>query len=294
MSRQSYVNGRYVTHAEAQVHIEDRGFQFADGIYEVCAVVDGAFMNMDRHMARLARSLREMRMTAPLSERALKVIMGEVVRRNRLTNGMVYIQITRGVARRDHPFPSHPIRPTLVVIARALKPERLEANAQAGVSVVTLEDIRWGRCDIKSVSLLANVLAIQTAREAGADDAWLVDAKGEVTEGTRSNTWIVDQNGTLITRYLDNHVLPGTTRHTLADVARNLGYQVEERAFTVEEAKEAREAFMTSASAMVLPVVRIDDRVIGNGQPGSVSLTLRRLYQEAIKAASEAELQRQT
>ncbi len=289
MSRVAYVNGRYVPHARALVHVEDRGFQFADGLYEVCAISGGLFLDYDGHMARLQRSMREMSIVAPMSLSSLSVVMGEVVRRNRVRDGIVYIQITRGVARRDHPFPVKPVRPSLIVMARSIPAGRQEAAAQKGVSVMTTEDLRWGRCDIKSVSLLANVLAIQGAREQGADDAWLVDAEGEVTEASRSNAWIVTQDGTLVTRYLDRHILPGITRKTLYDVAVDQGYRIEERAFTVEEAKTAREAFMTSASSMVVPVTRIDDVIIGNGQPGSISLTLRRLYQEAVGAARPAE-----
>ncbi|MGF1455494.1 MAG: D-amino-acid transaminase [Alphaproteobacteria bacterium] len=289
MSRLAYVNGRYVPHAQAMVHVEDRGFQFSDGIYEVCALSGGLFLDFEGHMTRLERSLREMSMAAPMPIRALSVVMGEVVRRNRVRDGIVYIQITRGVARRDHPFPTKPVRPSLIVTARSIRPERQEDAALKGVSVVTTEDLRWGRCDIKSVSLLANVLAIQGAREQGADDAWLFDGDGNVTESSRSSAWIVTQDGTLVTRYLDRHILPGITRQTLYDVAVRQGYRVEERAFSVEEAKAAREAFMTSASAMVVPVVRIDEAVLGNGRPGSVSLTLRRLYQQAVGAQMPAD-----
>ncbi len=290
MSRLAYVNGRYVPYGEAQVHVEDRGYQFADGIYEVCAVSQGRFVNFDGHMARLTRSLREMAMTAPMSARALELVMKEVVRRNRLRDGMIYLQITRGVARRDHPFPTAPTRPSLVILAKPISPAKLEAEAARGLRVRTMEDLRWGRCDIKSIALLANVLAMQAARDAGGDDAWLVDSAGEVTESTRASAWIVTQDGTLVTRYLDRHILPGITRQTLADIARAAGYSVEERAFTVEEAKAAREAFMTSASSMVKPVVQIDDTAIGNGEPGSIGLELRRLYKEAVfREAAERE-----
>ena len=282
MSRIAYVNGRYVPHAQAAVHVEDRGYQFADGVYEVCAIVAGRMIDEDAHLDRLDRSLSELRIPAPMGRAALKAVMREVVRRNRLADGLVYMQVTRGVARRDHPFPKG-VKPALVITAKALSPAKLDAGAEAGVGVRTMADIRWGRCDIKTVGLLPNVLAKQAAREAGAYEAWLVDSEGNVTEGSSTNAWIVDGDGTLVTRPLANDILAGVTRRTLIATAKAAGIPVVERAFTVEEAKRAREAFITSATAYVTPVVRIDDCVVGNGKPGSVALRLRALYLETVR-----------
>ncbi len=278
MSREAYVNGRYVPVNEAMVHAEDRGFQFADGIYEVCAVIGGRFLDYEGHMARLERSLGEMRIATPMSNAALTVIMREVVRRNRIKDGMVYIQITRGAAPRDHPFPKRPIRPTVVVMAKPVDMAAGDARARKGTRIVTMPDLRWARCDIKSVSLLPNVLSIQHARDSGVDDAWLLDDDGFVREGTRSNAWIITQDGTLVTRHLDTRILGGITRTSVAAIAAELGLAVEERPFSVEEARSAREAFATSASAMVMPIVQIDEAVLGNGEPGSLALRIREAY----------------
>jgi len=286
MSRIAYVNGRYVPHADAAVHVEDRGYQFADGVYEVCAIVDGLLIDETLHLDRLDRSLGELQIAAPMGRSALKVVMREVVRRNRIRNGMVYMQVTRGVARRDHPFPKG-IKPALVVTARAIAPEKIEANNRNGVAVATVPDIRWGRCDIKSVSLLPNVLAKQAAREAGAYEAWLVDKDGFVTEGSSTNAWIVDAEGNLVTRDVTNNILRGVTRTSLFTVAKAAGIPIVERRFTVDEAKRAREAFISSATGYATPVVRIDDAVIGNGQPGSLAERLRDLYLNAARAGAQ-------
>jgi D-alanine transaminase len=278
------VNGKYVPYAEAAVHVEDRGYQFSDGIYEVFGVRDGRFLDEDGHMARLDRSLGEIKMAPPMSHAALRMVMRETVRRNRVRNGHVYVQITRGVARRDHPFPAGDVPPSLVVIAAPVDLRKGDTKAEAGMSVITLPDIRWKRCDIKSVSLLPNVLAIQTAREAGADDAWLVDGHGFVTEGTRANAWIVDGEGHLITRHLDSAILPGITRRVVMKVAAERGLTVTERAFSVDEAKTAREAFITSAGTTVMPVVEIDGQAVGNGHPGSIATALREAYETSARA----------
>jgi D-alanine transaminase len=227
-------------------------------------------------MARLARSLRELRIARPMSEAALAVVLRETVRRNRVRDGIVYMQVTRGTARRDFPFPPAGTRPTLVVTARGTDRARLEQLAAEGVAVVTMPDIRWGRVDIKSVALLPNVLAKQAAREQGAREAWLVDAQGRVTEGASSNAWIVSRNGTLITRQLGNEILPGITRAVVIDAIKAQGLAFEERAFTLAEAYAAREAFLTSASQTVLPVTRIDGRTVGSGAPGPIAAALRR------------------
>ncbi len=275
MSRIAYVNGRYVEHCNAVVHIEDRGYQFADGVYEVCEVSRGFIMDMTRHLDRLERSLNELRIAWPMHRSALEVILREVVRRNHVRNGLVYLQITRGVARRDHPFPKGIIRPAMVVTAKRTDPKATSIKAGRGISVVTVPDNRWDRVDIKTIGLLPNVLARQQAIEEGADDAWFVDPDGTVKEGSASNAWIVTPQGQLVTRPAESGILRGVTRTTLLDVAAKLGVTFEERPFTVEEAMNAREAFVTSASAVVMPVVAINSVSVANGHPGSVSVSLR-------------------
>jgi D-alanine transaminase len=278
MSRIAYVNGRYVPAAEAVVSVEDRGYQFADGVYEVCEVRGGRLVDEARHMARLARSLNELRIARPMTPAALSVVLHETVRRNRVQDGTVYVQVTRGAARRDFPFPAGTTPPSLVAIARAGDIARLERMAAEGIAVVTMPDIRWGRVDIKTVALLPNVLAKQAAREQGAREAWLVDAEGRVTEGASSNAWIVSRDGVLTTRPLGHDILPGITRAVAIEVAKAEGLGFAERAFTVAEAQDAREAFITSASQVVMPVVRIDGRPVGNGSPGPVAAALRAHY----------------
>ena len=278
MPRLAYVNGRYVPHARAAVHVEDRGYQFADGVYEVCEVRGGRLVDERRHMARLDRSLRELRIARPMSAQALSIVLHETVRRNRVRDGIVYLQITRGVARRDFAFPPADTPPSVVVSARSNDRARLEQLAADGIAVVTVPDTRWQRVDIKSVALLPNVLAKQAAREQGAREAWLVDSQGRVTEGASSNAWIVSRDGKLITRPLGRDILPGITRAVVLDVIKAQGLAFEERAFSVEEAYAAREAFVTSASQIVLPVVSIDGRSIGNGAPGLIATALRRDY----------------
>jgi D-alanine transaminase len=278
MSRIAYVNGRYLPRAQAMVSVEDRGFQFADGVYEVCEVRAGRLVDERRHMARLDRSLSQTRIARPMAPAALAIVLHETVRRNRVRDGIVYVQISRGAARRDFAFPPAQTRPTLVVTARSSDLARLERLASEGVAVVTVPDIRWGRVDIKSVALLPNVLAKQAARDAGAHEAWLVDEAGRVTEGASSNAWIVAQDGKLITHPLGPDILPGITRSVVIDLIKAQGLTFEERAFTVEEAYAAREAFITSASQIVLPVVRIDGRPVGNGAPGLIAAALRRDY----------------
>jgi D-alanine transaminase len=275
MSRVAYVNGRYLAQREATVHIEDRGYQFSDGVYEVCEVRDGSIIDQRRHLARLKRSLDELGIAMPMPETALAIVMRECIRRNRVRDGIIYLQITRGVARRDHGFPPPGTLPSVVVTARNLDAAANERTAAEGIAVVTVPDNRWERVDIKSISLLPNVLAKQAARERGAKEAWFVDRTGRVTEGSSSNAWIVTKGGKVVTRPADNGILRGITRSVLIDVIRAQGLEFEERAFTVEEAYGAREAFLTSASQIVMPVVRIDDRPVGNGAPGSVAVALR-------------------
>jgi D-alanine transaminase len=278
MPRIAYVNGRYVPHRQACVHVEDRGYQFADGVYEVCEVTRGLIIDQTRHLDRLDRSLRELRIAWPLSRSALTVIMREVIRRNHVRNGLVYLQVTRGVAPRDHVFPGPGTRPALVVTARKTDPEALARRAEAGIKVITVPENRWERVDIKSVGLLPNALAKQKAKEAGAQEAWFVDPDGTVKEGASTNAWIVTADGTLVTRQAEFGILRGITRTTVIDVAARLGVRVEERCFTVDEAKAAREAFITSATTVVMPVVSIDGHTVANGHPGSVALALRAAF----------------
>ena len=285
MSRIAYVNGRYLPHKDAAVSIEDRGYQFADGVYEVCEVRGGRLVDETRHMARLERSLRELRMARPMSAKALAQVLRETVRRNRVRDGIVYVQVTRGAAPRDFPFPPAGTPPTLVVTSRSFDRARLESQAAAGIAVITVPDLRWERVDIKSVALLPNVLAKQAARDQGAREAWLVDADGRVTEGASSNAWIVTRDGVLVTRTLDTGILPGITRSVVMDELNAQGLKVEERAFTVAEAYEAREAFVTSASQIVMPVVSIDGRPVGNGAPGLLTSALRRDYHQHAEIA---------
>jgi len=284
MSRIAYVNGRYLPQSEAKVAIEDRGYQFADGVYEVCEVRGGRLIDERRHMARLDRSLNELRIGRPMSGAALAIVLRETIRRNRVRDGIVYLQVTRGVARRDFPFPSADTRPSLVVTARNNDLERLEQIAAEGIAVVTVPDIRWQRVDIKSVALLPNVLAKQSARDQGAREAWLTDAQGRITEGASSNAWIVSREGKLITHPLGRDILPGVTRSVVVDVIKAQGLAFEERAFTLEEAYAAREAFITSASQIVLPVVSINGRPVGNGAPGLIATGLRRDYHRFAQA----------
>src|SRR3569832_176763 len=286
MSRIAYVNGRYLPHAQAAVSIEDRGYQFADGVYEVCEVNGGRLVDETRHMARLDRSLRELRMARPMSAKALSHVLRETVRRNRVREGIVYVQVTRGVAPRDFPFPAAGTRSSLVVTSRSsFDRARLEQQAEKGIDVVTVPDVRWQRVDIKSVALLPNVLAKQAARDKGAREAWMVDGQGRVTEGASSNAWIVTRDGVLVTRPLDTGILPGITRSVVMDELKAQGIKVEERAFTVEEAYAAREAFVTSASQIVMPVVSIDGKPVVNGAPGLITSGLRRDYHRHAEIA---------
>jgi D-alanine transaminase len=280
MSRIAYVNGRYLPMRAATVHVEDRGYQFGDGVYEVCEVRGGRLIDERRHMARLLRSLDELRIRVPMSLASLGIVLREVVARNRVSYGVVYLQITRGVARRDHAFPVPDVPPSVVVTARALNRARNETLASKGIAVITVPDNRWGRVDIKTIGLLPNVLARQAAIEQGARDAWFVDASGNVTESASGNAWIVTQAGTVVTRPADNAILRGITRTVLFEVIKAQGLAAEERAFTLKEAYAAREAFITSASQIVMPVVKIDDRPVGNGQPGPIATALRRAFHD--------------
>jgi D-alanine transaminase len=285
MSRIAYVNGRYLPLAQASVNIEDRGYQFSDGVYEVCEVRGGQLIDERRHMARLAFSLSELRIDMPMSEAALSAVIHEVVRKNRVRWGIVYLQISRGVAHRDHAFPPAGTAPSIVITARNMNFAAAEAMAENGVAVISVPENRWARVDIKSVSLLPNVLAKQAAREQGAREAWFVDSEGQVTEGSSSNAWIVTRDGKVVTRQADHGILKGITRTVVIETIAAQGLMLEERAFTLQEAQEAREAFITSASQIVLPVVKIDGRPVGNGAPGLVASELRRDFHRHAKTS---------
>lgn len=286
MSRQAYVNGIFQPHGDAVVHIEDRGYQFADGVYEVWAVLDGKLSDFDGHMSRLERSLDELRIRHPMTRAALTNVLREAIRRNRVRDGLLYIQVTRGTAKRDHPFPHPDTPPSVVITCKPIDSAANEAKARVGVAVITRPDNRWGRCDIKSVALLPNVLAKQAAREAGANEAWLVDDLGLITEGSSTNAWIVDADGVLRTRDTNANILRGITRNALIKLARDAGVEVQERPFSVEEAKAAREAFFTAASAYATPVIKIDGVTIGDGKPGPITKRLRALYLENARATA--------
>ena len=286
MGRVAYVNGRFVPQGQAVVHIEDRGYQLADAVYEVWALFDGKLADAEGHFARLERSLGELSIPMPMSRAALTLVLKEAVRRNRVREGLLYLQVSRGVARRDHAFPTEPVRPAVVMTVSSVDRAASEARAAKGVTVVTTPENRWGRCDIKTVGLLPNALAKQKAREAGAVEAWFVDDLGFVTEGASSNAWIVDADGRLRTRDTNANILRGITRSTLLGVIKREGMEVDERPFTPAEAVAAREAFITGAGTLVLPVVAVDGKQVGEGKPGPVAMKLRRLYIEQAKATA--------
>ncbi|GLR58854.1 D-amino-acid transaminase [Rhizobium indigoferae] len=278
MPRIAYVNGRYVKHSDASVHIEDRGYQFADGVYEVCEVRHGYIVDLTRHLNRLDRSLGELRIAWPMSRAALTQVIRETLRRNHVRNGLFYMQVTRGVARRDHVFPAEGTPPSLVITAKSTDARIIAAKNANGIKAITLVDNRWDRVDIKSVGLLPNAMARQQAKEAGAQEAIYVDGDGMVKEGAATNVWIVDPDGTLVTRPAEHGILRGITRTTLMDVAAKLGLQIAERSFSVSEMLAAREVFLTAATSICFPVVSVDGQTIANGHPGSVSQKVREAF----------------
>ncbi|MEY9532297.1 D-amino-acid transaminase [Sinorhizobium fredii] len=278
MPRTAYVNGAYVPHSEAAIHVEDRGFQFADGVYEVCEVCHGVIVDLNRHLDRLDRSLSELRIGWPMSRAALIHVIREVLRRNRVGNGLFYLQVTRGVARRDHVFPAKDTPPSIVVTAKRTDAAAIARKNAEGIAAITVLENRWDRVDIKTVGLLPNVLARQKAKELGAQEAIFVDADGMVKEGAATNVWIVDGEGMLRTRPAEHGILRGITRTTLMDVAKPLGLTIEERAFSVEEMLAAREVFVTAATSICFPVVSIDGKTIGNGHPGSIAQNIREAF----------------
>ncbi|MGO7210067.1 D-amino-acid transaminase [Rhizobium ruizarguesonis] len=278
MPRIAYVNGRYVKHSDASVHIEDRGYQFADGVYEVCEVRHGYIVDLTRHLNRLDRSLGELRIAWPMSRAALTQVIRETLRRNHVRNGLFYMQVTRGVARRDHVFPAEGTPPSLVITAKSTDAKIIAAKNANGIKAITLVDNRWDRVDIKSVGLLPNAMARQQAKEAGAQEAIYVDGDGMVKEGAATNVWIVDPDGTLVTRPAEHGILRGITRTTLMDVAAKLGLTIAERNFSVSEMLAAREVFLTAATSICFPVVSVDGQAIANGHPGSVSQKVREAF----------------
>ena len=292
MTRVVYVNGRYLPYAKATVHVEDRGFQFADAVYEVIEVRSGALIEASRHLGRLVRSLGELGMPMPMTEAALRIILHQTVRRNRVRDGMAYLQVTRGVAPRDFDMPAASTPAGIVCLARDIPKAFREKQAELGIAVVTVPDIRWGRCDIKTTMLLPAVLAKQNARARGAKEAWLVDAEGFVTEAASANAWIVSQDGLLVTRALSATILPGVTRAALIDLVAAEGLVLQERAFTPAEAAAAKEAFVTSATSTVMPVVKIDGAMIGDGSPGPIAQRLRKIFHSAAATSGGSETQR--
>lgn len=280
MTRIAYVNGAYQRHADAGVHIEDRGFQFADGVYEVCEVRHGVIVDLTRHLDRLDRSLNELRIDWPMTRAALVVVIREVLRRNRVRNGLFYLQVTRGTARRDHVFPKDGTPATVVVTAKRTDASVIAAKNANGIRAITVPENRWDRVDIKSVGLLPNVLARQTAKEEGAQEAIFVDADGMVKEGAATNVWIVDGDGRLRTRHAEHGILRGITRTTLKDVTDALGMEIIEEAFTLDEMLAAREVFITAATSICFPVVAVNGKTIANGHPGSVSQKIREAFFE--------------
>lgn len=276
--RIAYVNGRYLPHGQAAVHIEDRALQLGDGIYEVTNVIGGQSIDEEGHLDRMERSLRELGIEMPMGRAALKLVMREVIARNRIADGLLYLQVTRGAARRDHVPPKNPPRPTLILTMRAQDMAALAVRMEKGIAVASQPDIRWGRCDIKTVQLLPNLLAKQAAKQAGAFEAWLVDQDGFVTEGASTNAWIVDGEGTVVTRDLSNAILPGVTRKVMLEAMADAQVKVVERKFTLAEALKAREAFISSATGAAVPVVAIDGQKIGNGLPGALTRRIYDLY----------------
>lgn len=273
-----YVDGQYVAYGRARIHVEDRGFQFADAVYEVCALRGGRILDRDPHLDRLDRSLASLRIAPPMSRRSLEVVISETVRRNGIVDGLLYMQVTRGISQRDHAFPQEPIRPGVVILARPVDLSAIEARAKRGIAVRTMPDNRWVHRDIKTTGLLGNVLGKQAAREAGASEVWFTDPDGFVTEGGSTNAWIVDARGRLRTRALGQAILPGITRERILTLLSRLNIRLDETPFSVAEAASAREAFSTSAVALLVPVVEIDGAPVGDGQPGPVAKAIRESY----------------
>lgn len=276
MDRIVYVNGEYLPEQDAKISVFDRGFLFADGVYEVAAILRGQLIDNKQHLLRLRRSLQELDMPSPADDTTIESIQKELIRLNHVDEGAVYLQVTRGAADRNFAYPEDS-SPSLVLFTQEKKIIDLP-TAKTGIKIITTEDIRWGRRDIKTVALLAASMAKMFAMKSGADDAWLVDREGYITEGSSFNAYIVTSEGTIITRHLSNDILHGITRKAVLQLAEKDGLQVIERPFSVEEACQAQEAFITAAGFFVLPVIQINDKVLGNGKPGSITAKLRSIY----------------
>jgi D-alanine transaminase len=283
MAKVVYVNGTYRRYGDALIHAEDRGFQFGDAVYEVCEVRQKAIVDEERHMARLQRSLGELSIEQPMSLGAWRRVIQETIRRNRVTNGTVYLQVSRGAGPRNFMFSGVETPPTVVCLARPHSNSALDAAAAQGIAIQSVPEMRWGRCDIKTVMLLPASLAKEQARLTGAQEAWFIAPDGNVREGGSSNAWIITKEGELVTPAATNSILRGITRTTLIDLIERDGLKLVERGFTIEEAQGAREAFITSASNLVLPVVEIDGKPVGNGHPGSISTKLRESFHEVAQ-----------
>ena len=284
MSRSVYVNGEYLPEEDAKISIFDRGFLFADGVYEVTSILDGKLIDFDGHAKRLARSLNELDMQAPCTEEELLEIHRELIARNDLNEGLIYLQVTRGAADRDFAYPSADTKPTLVLFSQAKK-IAVSAAAESGIKVISIPDERWGRRDIKTVQLLYPSMGKMMAKAAGADDAWMVE-DGFVTEGTSNNAYIVTHDGTIVTRHLSTEILHGITRAAVLNMANEAQMKLEERPFTIKEAQHAAEAFITSASSFVMPIVSIDGAAVGTGAPGPIAKRLREIYLEESRKAA--------
>ena len=284
MSRIVYVNGDYVPEEDAKISVFDRGFLMADGVYEVTSVLDGKLVDFAGHLKRLGRSLSELDMAAPCTDEEIEAIHRELIARNGVEEGMIYMQVTRGAADRDFTYPEG-ATPSLVMFTQS-RPLAETETSRRGIRVISVPDIRWGRRDIKTVQLLAPSMCKMAAKAAGADDAWMVE-DGLVTEGTSNNAYIVTRSGTIVTRDLSSRILHGITRAAVLAMAREAQMKIEERPFTIAEAQDAAEAFVTAASSFVMPVVEIDGVTLGDGRPGPVAKRLREIYiEESRKSAT--------
>ncbi len=281
MSRIAFVNGEYLPFEKSKVHIEDRGYQFADGVYEVFAVMNGMLVDYDAHLSRLIRSLSEINIKIPLSKRSLFIHISNIIKQNYVSNGLVYLQITRGVASRDFKFPKN-IKSSLVIIAKNISMNIYEDTFKKGITVSTTNDIRWKRVDIKSLNLLPPVLAKQAASELGSQESWMIDQDGFITEGSSSNAWIYIDN-LLITRPSTNSILSGITRGTLIRGLKKRKIKYKEKKFNLNDIKGASEAFITSATQHVMPVIKIDKIKIGKGIPGPKASEFKSAYMESLK-----------
>ena len=280
MSREAFVNGEYTDYNKSYIHIEDRGYQFADGVYEVFAILDGKIVDYKGHIDRLYRSLNELRITSPIQKKSYKFHIKEIIKRNIIKNGLVYLQITRGVASRDFKFPKD-LKSSIVIIGKNASSNYYNDNFDKGIKVKTTRDLRWKRVDIKSLNLLPPVLAKQYAVDNNCAEAWLLDKDGYVTEGSSSNAWIV-KNKTVITRPISNSILNGITRSTLIKSLMRVGYKFAERRFNLKDIKDADEAFITSATQFIMPVIRVNNIKIGNGHVGEFAKLFKDIYFKSI------------